>query len=100
MGLRGFLGVSRPKNVKIINGRVSLARTNRDPEFYGNVDTYKEHGTGLASGSVSTSSHYGVAANRGEIYEQGLGGKGTGKGAGKGAGGGINNPAGHRRVDL
>lgn len=68
--------------------RPSLSRTNRDPSFYGNVDTYKEHGTGLASGSVSTGSHYGVAANRGETYDKGLDDKKNG------------NPIGHQRLNL
>lgn len=68
--------------------RPSLSRTNRDPSFYGNVDTYKEHGTGLASGSVSTGSHYGVAANRGETYDKGLDDKKS------------SNPIGHQRVNL
>ncbi len=68
--------------------RPSLSRTNRDPGFYGNVDTYKQHGTGLASGSISTGSHYGVAANRGETYDKGLDDKKP------------DNPIGHQRVNF
>ncbi|GEM_PF-1353458 len=51
------------------------ARINRDPGVYVNVQTYKEHGTGLARGSISVDSHYGVAANRGETSDKGLGAK-------------------------
>ncbi|MFA6194226.1 MAG: hypothetical protein WC719_00580 [Patescibacteria group bacterium] len=68
--------------------RPSLSKTNRDPSFYGNVDTYKQHGTGLASGSISAGGHYGVAANRGETYDKGLDNKKP------------SNPIGHQRVNL
>ncbi|MCX6794883.1 MAG: hypothetical protein NTY31_02775 [Candidatus Falkowbacteria bacterium] len=62
------------KLTEIKKARPSVARINRDLDYL-NVDTGKDHGTGLASGSILASNHYNVAANRGETSDKGLGAK-------------------------
>lgn len=62
------------KMTEIKKARPSMARINRDLDYL-NVDTEKEHGTGLAIGSASVDNHYNVAANRGETIDKGLGAK-------------------------
>lgn len=64
----------RAAKIAELKSRPSLVKINRDPGSYTNIDTYRleKHGTGLASGSVSTGNHYGVAANRGETSDKSL----------------------------
>ncbi|MDP2944088.1 MAG: hypothetical protein Q8N57_00760 [bacterium] len=62
------------KMAEIKKARPSVARINRDLDYL-NVDTGKDHGTGLAIGSASVNNHYNVAANRGETSDKGLGAK-------------------------
>lgn len=76
------------KMAEIKKARPVGARINRDPGIYANVQTYKEHSTGLASGSISAGSHYGVAANRGETSDKGLGTRD------------VNKSVGHQHVNL
>jgi len=81
---------AREAKIAEFKARPNLAQINRDPGSYTNIDTYRleKHGTGLASGSISENSHYGVAANRGETSDKGLESRD------------INKSAGYRRVNL
>jgi len=81
---------ARAAKVAELQARPSLARINRDPGSYTNIDTYRleKHGTGLASGSISAGKHYGVAANRGETSDKSLETRD------------INKSVGHERVNI
>lgn len=64
-----FKDINKLKDVN----KPSLARTNRDTSSYLDDTTkHPQERTGLASGSVSTGSHYNVGANRGQTLDKNL----------------------------